>query len=365
MASYEEQIRELEEELRTTKYNKATQHHIGLVKAKLARLREKEASRGKGSKKGEGYSVRKSGDSTVILVGYPSVGKSTLLNSLTNAKSKVGRYAFTTLDVVPGTMNYRHAKIQVLDVPGLVKGASTGRGRGREVISVVRNADLAVIIVDVSHPEHKEILEKELFNAGIRLNQQRPDIIIKKTIRGGISISSTVKLKHLTKETIEAILREFKINNADVVIRENITDDQLIDAIEGNRVYIPSIVVINKADTVTRERAEALRKQTGAELCISAEKGQNIGPLKELIYKRLGLMGIYMKEPSKPPDMEEPLIMRKGSTLRDVCAKLHRDFPQRFKFARIWGISAKFPGQKILRLEYEVHDGDIVELHLM
>src|SRR3989344_3756215 len=100
-----ERIKQLEEELKNTKYNKSTQHHIGLVKAKLARLKEKLE---KGSSKGasKGFNVRRSGDATVILVGYPSVGKSTLLNKLTNANSQIGDYDFTTLDVIPGIMEY-------------------------------------------------------------------------------------------------------------------------------------------------------------------------------------------------------------------------------------------------------------------
>ena len=86
MGDYDERIKEFEEELKKTKYNKKTQHHIGLVKAKIARLKEKSEQKKKGGKKGEGFSVRKSGDATVVLIGFPSVGKSTLLNKITNAE---------------------------------------------------------------------------------------------------------------------------------------------------------------------------------------------------------------------------------------------------------------------------------------
>ncbi|HLD04753.1 MAG TPA: GTP-binding protein [Candidatus Nanoarchaeia archaeon] len=363
MPSYDEQIVELEKELATTKYNKATQHHVGLVKAKLAKLKEKQEKRGSGGKKGEGYSVRKTGDGTVLLLGFPSVGKSTLLNQLTGAKSEVGAYDFTTLDVVPGIMEYKHAKIQILDVPGIVRGAASGRGRGREVLSVMRNADLCLMILDVHHPEHLKVLQKEVYDSGIRLNQRRPDVKIKKTNKDGIRVGATVKLTHLNRETIQAILKEFRINNAEVLIRENITDDQLIDCIEDNKQYLYGLICINKADTANLETLHRVMKETCANLAISAEKGQNIAPLRELIFKRLRLIRIFMKEPGKEADMKVPMIMFEGSSVQTVCEKLHRDFVRKFKFVKITGPSSKFPGQK-LSLKHALKDGDMVELHL-
>src|SRR3990167_7167190 len=150
-------LEEIEELIAKSKYNKRTQHAIGLYKAQLAKLKEKQAARSKG-KKGEGYAVRKAGDGTVVLLGFPSVGKSTLLNAMTNSESKVGAYAFTTLTVIPGTMEYKHAKIQILDVPGVVYGAASGTGRGKEVLQVLRNADLILILLDALQPEHYSVL---------------------------------------------------------------------------------------------------------------------------------------------------------------------------------------------------------------
>ncbi|HGJ65164.1 TPA: GTP-binding protein, partial [bacterium] len=251
MPEYNDEIKDLEEKISKTKYNKSTQHAIGLMKAKLAKLKEKEDSRGSGTKKNEGYDVRKSGDGTVILIGFPSVGKSTLLNDLTNAESKTAAYAFTTLTVVPGTMIYNDAKIQILDVPGIVKGAASGIGRGKEVLSVMRSADLALIIVDVNQPDHYSALLKEIYDANIRINKDKPDVKIVKTMTGGLKIASTVKLTKIDFETVKIVMKEFKIINADVVIRSNIDVDELIDVIEGNKKYIPALTIINKIDLAT------------------------------------------------------------------------------------------------------------------
>ena len=110
-----ERIKEIEDEIRRTQINKATNHHVGLLRAKISRLKqEQEEKSGRASKSTGGYSVRRSGDATVSIIGLPSVGKSTLLNNLTGADSKVAAFDFTTLDVVPGMMTYNGAKVQII-----------------------------------------------------------------------------------------------------------------------------------------------------------------------------------------------------------------------------------------------------------
>lgn len=363
MVDYDARLKELEDELRNTPYNKRTQHAVGLLKAKISKLRGLMVTRA--SKKGGGYSynVKKSGDSSVVLVGFPSVGKSTLLNALTNAESETGAYAFTTLDVVPGLLEYNHAKIQVLDVPGILMGAAIGKGRGREVLSVVRNSDMVLFLIDVGHPEHYRVLQKEIYDSGLRVNEQRPDVKIKKKARGGISIGKTLKLSTLNNKTITDILREYRLNNADIVIRSDITADQLIDVIESNKHYIPAITVLTKIDMVSDKELEKVRDLIKPDIMISAEKGTNIEELKELIFQKLNLIRIFCKEVGKSPDLDEPLIMKKDSTVASVCLKLHKDFKHKFKTAKIWGKSAKFPGQS-QGLTHHLIDGDIVEIHL-
>jgi len=364
MPDYFDQVKDLEAEIAKTPYNKRTQHHIGLIKAKIANLKEKDMARRSSKGGGQGFSVRKAGDATVIMIGFPSSGKSTLLNAITGTNSPVGAYEFTTLDVIPGTLDYRDSKIQILDVPGIVHGAASGRGRGKEVMAVMQGADLIIILIDTLRPNALNVIEKEIYDSYLRLNQRKPDVKIKKTPRGGIRVGRTVKTPYLDNKTIAAILKEFRINNADVLIRTPINVDQLIDIIEGNKRYVPGITVMNKMDAVDKKRVDDLTKEYSPDITISAEKKINLEELKELIFRRLDFIRVYCKERRKKADMEIPLIMKDGDTLLSMCRKLHKDFESKFKFARIWGKSVKYDGQKLLKLHHKLKDEDIVELHM-
>ncbi|MGM5480407.1 MAG: OBG GTPase family GTP-binding protein [Nanobdellota archaeon] len=363
MVDYDSKIKELEERIANTPYNKKTQSAIGQYKAQIAKLKEKEEARSSKGGSSDGWEVRKTGDGTVILVGFPSAGKSTLLNRITGAESEVGSYAFTTLTCVPGMLKYRHANIQILDVPGIVKGAASGKGRGKEVLSSMRGADLCIILLDATRPQEYNVIIKEIYDTDIRLNQRKPDVKITKTAKDGIRFGSTVPLTYIDEETVTRILKEFRINNAEVVLRDDITIDQFIDCIEGNKKYMSAITVINKSDLVSPEQLNSLIEKFSADIAISAQKGKGIDELKELIFKKLDLIRIYLKEPAEDADLEEPLIMFRNAKIKDVCLKLHKDFLDKFRFARIWGPSAKFDGQKIQE-KHVLKDEDILEIHL-
>lgn len=353
----EEEIKKIEEEIHKTKYNKATQYHIGQLKAKLARLREESESGGKGGAAGKQFSVRKSGDATVLLAGFPSVGKSTLLNKITSAASKVGDYDFTTLDVIPGVMEYNSAHIQILDIPGIVSGASSGRGRGKEILSVIRNADLIIIMIE--KPEQLPVIQREMYDAGFRLNQKKPEVVIRKTDRGGIKVAGS-RLRHVDERMIRIVLNERGVHNADVIIREDVNLDRLIDATSGNRSYVKALVIYSKSDLLTEDRRKSLPKDF---VKVSALTNEGIDELKRAIWSRLDLMRVYMKRLGKPPDMEKPLIVRKPSSVYDVAERLHMEFARNLNHARIWGPSAKFEGQKV-GIKHILKDCDVVELHM-
>ena len=162
-------IARLEEEIRKTPYHKGTEHYIGKLRAKIAKLKNQEEQAFRKSGGRFGFIPRKEGEATIVLIGPPSVGKSTLINKLTQAQSRVESWPFTTVKVVPGMWDYQGAKIQILDLPGIIKGAAIGVGRGREILSAARIADLLILMVDIKTRNLVESIVKELKEVGVKL----------------------------------------------------------------------------------------------------------------------------------------------------------------------------------------------------
>ena len=363
MGNIKEQIELLEEEIRGTKYNKATQHHVGKLKAKVARLKEDlEKNRASSGGSGGGYEVKKSGNATVSIIGFPSVGKSTLLNSITDAESEVGSYDFTTLDVVPGILYYKGANIQILDLPGLIKGASKGKGRGRQVISAARSSDLIVLMVDVFSPG-LDILVNELWKSKIRLNESPPSVHITTGESGGIEVASTCFQPYMAEELIKDMVRSYGHVNAFVVVRTPIQPYQLIDILTGGVRYLPSLLFINKVDLASQETIINLQERYKAynPRLIAAVKNIGIDALKENIYNTLKFIRVYLKPQGSKADLIEPMVVKKGTDVEAICNNIHRDFTRNFRYARVWGPSSKFPGQKV-GLNHLLADKDVVSI---
>ena len=111
-------------------------------------------------------------------------------------------------------MEHRGAKIQILDLPGLIKGAAEGKGRGKEILGVIRSCDMVLYIVDPFQDSHFRVLHRELENAGIRLNQTKPPVFVKRVDKGGIDVRTTVEQTHLTPEEMGDIIRSFGYTSA-------------------------------------------------------------------------------------------------------------------------------------------------------
>lgn len=371
-----EKIKEIEAEMARTQKNKATEYHLGTLKAKLAKLRNEllveNSSSGGG---GEGFDVKRLGDARIALIGFPSVGKSTLLGTLTATQSEAAAYEFTTLTCIPGTMQYKGSKVQVLDLPGIIEGAAHGKGRGKEVIACARSCDAILIVLDAGKEglnRHREILEQELETVGIRLNKRPPDVTFKKRTTGGVKFASTVPLTKLgpdPEKLAMQIMREYRINSADLLAREDISVDELVDIIVGNRQYMPCLYFYNKIDTITIEEVDQLARMPHS-IVGSVNLRLNIGEpdeddrLKSKMWEYLGLTRIYTKRKGQGPDLSEPVVLstiRKGTSVKSLCANVSTQMLRDFNFALVWGKSAKHSPQRC-GLHHPLMDEDVVQI---
>ena len=130
----------------------------------------------------------------------------------------------------------------------------------------------------------------------------------------------------------------------------------------GNRVYCKSLRIVNKIDLVNKKYLEALKKKIGNFVGISAETEKGIEVFKDELYNRLNLIRVYTKSRFDGVDMEEPLVIKEGSSVEDVCISIHRDLRKNFKYALITGPSAKFKNQRV-GLAHKVKDGDVVYIY--
>ncbi|GAA6040768.1 hypothetical protein NBRC10512_002898 [Rhodotorula toruloides] len=368
-----EQIKKIEEELVAVlqarirrRIRRATSYHLGQLKAKLAKLKRElltPTSSGGGGP-GIGFDVARSGVASVGFIGFPSVGKSSLMSGLTGTESVAAAYEFTTLTTVPGTLTVHGAPIQILDLPGIIEGAKDGKGRGRQVIAVARTCNLIFIVLDVLKPlADKAVIEAELEGFGIRLNKTPPNITIKKKEKGGIAITNTVPLTKITADEIKAVLSEYRMANADVHIRCDPTVDEFVDVVEGNRVYIPAIMVLNKIDAISIEELDLLYRIPNS-VPISVKEWLNIDELLETMWEKLSLVRVYTKpRGAKAPDYTAPVVLKKDKcTVEDFCNAIHKDISKQLKHAMVWGTSVKHSrGQKV-GLSHVLADEDVVTL---
>ncbi|KAI9166715.1 Ribosome-interacting GTPase 1 [Paramyrothecium foliicola] len=374
MSTTVDKIKEIEAEMAKTQKNKATSYHLGQLKAKLAKLkRELLTPTGGGGGGGAGFDVARTGVASIGFIGFPSVGKSTLMSRLTGQHSEAAAYEFTTLTSVPGQVVYNDegrpadtiaivtgAPLQIIDLPGIIEGAKDGRGRGRQVIAVAKTCHLIFIVLDVNKPlTDKRVIEGELEGFGIRINKEPPNITFKKKDKGGLNITSTVPLTHIDHDEIKAVMSEYRINSADITIRCDATVDDLIDVLEAkSRSYIPVVYCLNKIDSISIEELDLLYRIPNA-VPISSEHGWNVDELMEAMWEKLSLKRVYTKPKGKQPDYSAPVVLRASKcTVEDFCNAIHRTIVEQFKTAIVYGKSVKHQPQRV-GLGHELDDEDV------
>jgi len=362
-----ERIKNIELEMSRTQKNKATATHLGSLKAKLCQLRRQllEPEKSGGGKQ-PGFEVQKMGDARIGLVGFPSVGKSSMLTALTGVASEAAAYEFTTLTCIPGIIYHNGIRIQLLDLPGIIVGASTGKGRGRQVIATAKSCDIILMVMDPTKDDsQKDLLTKELENIGIRLNKKPPDVTVTKTNGGGLKYNSTVPQPNFDRDQCQSVLSQYKMFNADVVIREEITVDDFIDVIDGNRKYCKCLYVYNKIDMLRVAEVDRLARLPMS-IVISVHWKLNLDYLVERVWDEMQVVRIYTKKKGQFPDFSDPIVItpqrgNKTFTVENAVLLLHKSLLDEFKSALVWGSSVKM-SPAICGVKHLLQDEDVLQI---
>lgn len=308
----EDKIAAIQEMMAVIPRHKGTDRIWADLRRRLAHLKEEQQQQQqKKGRKSTSHYVPKEDVPQVVILGTPNVGKSSLVAATTNAKPDIADYPFTTRAPGPAMMPYEDIHLQLVDVPPIAP-----EHIDTWLPEIIRNADMAILVVDLSADDCVDTFE---FLRGALTAK-------------GIRISRT----HDPAET------------------------------EVPRNVKPTIIVANKVDHPgAAENLEFLKEVVAGEfdiLPISALHGQGIEDMKRGLFAFLDIIRIYSKIPGEKANLEKPFIVKRGSTVADVAIKIHRDFGDKVKSARVWG-SAKFDGQVVDR-HHVLKDRDIVEIHI-
>ncbi|MBX9582935.1 MAG: 50S ribosome-binding GTPase [Gemmataceae bacterium] len=256
------------------------------------------------------HKVPKQGAGQVVFLGPPNAGKSRLLTKLTKATPTVAPYPFTTREPVPGMMDYEDVRVQLVDLPPV-----TADHYEHFVTDITRAADAALLFLDLADDDGPAATQAVLD----RLKQARRELV-----------------------------------------RDAAAGD------DPTTYHLKTLLVMTKADDeaadIRRELAGEAFADRYPSVVVSAEQGGGLEEVRKAIYDLLGVMRVYTKQPGKPADMTSPFTCPIGGTVAELAGRVHKDFEEGVKSARVWGTGA-FDGQTVGR-DHVLHDKDVVELHL-
>ncbi len=367
----EEKIRALEEFISSVPKHKGTENIMLWARRRLAELREELELRKRKRVGGGGlqFFVEKAGVAQVVLLGPPNVGKSSILAKLTNAKPEISPYPYTTKTPVPGMLVYEDVQIQLVDTPPL-NLVDIDSSLNNRVLGLARNADAIILVFSVDCGELEEVVKRSLSlleDRGIVVTRLKGVVRIKKS-RGveGVKVVGSGRLLGFTEDELAKLLASYRIFNAIVEVEGDVTLDDVESAIITSKVYKPTIVLVNKIDLAEEpgELVEKVSQLVPADvpvIPVSAEKSLGLKVLGDILFKKLDLIRVYTKSPNKEPD-PNPLVVKRGTTVMEVAEMVHVRLAKGFKYAKIWGRSVKYPGQRV-GAEHILEDGDVVEIH--
>ncbi len=366
----EEKIKALEEFLSAVPKHKGTENIRLWAKRRLAELREEvEARRARRGGGGPRIFIERAGAGQVVLLGPPNSGKSSILARLTNANPEIAPYPFSTQLPTPGMLDYKDIQFQLVDTPPLLLDQPSSPINNR-VIGLARNANAVALVIGLDEEDPANTLRKLidfLAERGVVITKSKGLVRIKRDRSvNGIKIVGHGRMVNFTEDDLRRLLSQYRIYNAIVEMEGDVTLDDVEDAIFTTRVYKPAIILLNKADLPgSKAKAKRVMKHVPPDvpvLVVSAATGEGLDRLGDIIFDTLEIIRVYTKQPNKEPD-PDPLVLEKGATVLDAARRIHKDLARRFRYAKIWGPSAKYPGQRV-GTDHVLMDGDIIEIHV-
>lgn len=303
-----EKAERLEELLSTIPKHKGTDHLRADLRRKLSRLKSEAQSKKGAARQVSPFHIDREGAGQVVVAGPPNTGKSALVNALTNATPEVAIHPYSTWTPTPGMLLVGDVQIQLIDTPPLSEEYVEP-----ELLNLIRRADLLLLVLDIQAYPLQQLEDTVAF---------------------------------LEKHRIVAQQR-----------REQYPLDKPL-------IALPFLVPVNKVDDEIWEEEFAilceLLEDGWPMVPISASGERNLDRLGQLIFEELGIMRVYAKPPGRDPDLSAPFVLEKGSTIQEFAAKVHKDFLENLKSARVWGTGVH-DGQMVGR-DHVLHEGDVVEL---
>ncbi|MGB2954448.1 MAG: GTPase [Anaerolineales bacterium] len=307
----EDKIKYLEEMMSTIPKHKGTDHLRSDLRKKLSKLKAASTSKKISKKQVSPYHINKEGAGQIVIIGCTNAGKSSLVQTQTNAEPEISQVPFTTWSPMPGMMYIDNIQVQLIDTPPFSEEYIDP-----EFLNLIRRVDLVLIMLDLHTDPVRQL--KFIYQ---KLEENR------------------IAPRHLEGQV----------------------------EVEGFLLYVPSLVLVNKYDSEEYEEHYQIFKELldldYPMLPISTKTGYNIDTFKQTIFDKLGVIRVYSKAPGKEADKTAPFVIEKGTVMGDFAGKVHKDFQDNLKSARIWGTSAEFPGQMVSR-NHVLEDEDVVELQM-
>jgi uncharacterized protein len=326
--SDEERLAALQAMLSAIPKHKGTEKMQADIKSRISLLRREE-QKALHSKGPDPFHIPRSGAGQVVLVGPPNTGKSSLVAATTHAAVKVADYPFTTVVPQPGMWEKDDVQIELVDTPPFTaEHVPTG------LMGTIRNADLVCAVIEASEAalDQAELVLGILRARGLTLCSRPRNQLPTgdPSLRAGLIVAT--KADVTPPGTIEAV-RELYAGGEGTILEKS-----------------------KPGQVNTQHSGDGLEV-----IGVSVRTGQGLDDWFKRLWELLAMIRVYSKEPGRPPDLHKPFVVPAGATVADLAGQIHRDLPERMKFARLWGHS-RFEGQQVHKTE-PLRDRDVVEIH--